>query len=261
MKRPGEPDFWDVGPHDPIPVEKAWREFIRTLGGKLVEDLVPPPRNFHNADFLFRGVEVVAELKEIQSEFSDHASFQNAFDSLMKRVLDEDPSWKPSLFGGTTGLPSWFDRELVRLFRDPISRILKRANRQLRETKSHFGIASPTGLLLLVNDGFTSLWPDHIRWLVADLLVQSYSSIDCVVYLTVNTYVEYAKNETPGLMWAPLYSDRAPESLVGFVDDLGRRWFDYMEQAIGPSSVREEIPLETYVVGSFRPIVVRDRNS
>lgn len=53
------------GPHTPLPVEATWSDFVRSVGGEVVEDLVPEPRTFANADFLFREQGVVAELKEI----------------------------------------------------------------------------------------------------------------------------------------------------------------------------------------------------
>ena len=47
------PGFWDVGPHDPLPVEATWREFVKAAGGQIVEDLVLEPHTFQNADFLW----------------------------------------------------------------------------------------------------------------------------------------------------------------------------------------------------------------
>lgn len=120
------PNFWDIGPHDPIPVEATWREFVKATGGQVVEELVPEPRTFQNADFLFPSAAVVAELKEIETEFNKSESFKAGFNSLMERVVREDPDWRPVLFGGSGELPKWFTEEFVRLFRPPISRILKK---------------------------------------------------------------------------------------------------------------------------------------
>ncbi len=152
--------------------------------------------------------------------------------------MAEDPNWRPGLFGGTGDYPKWFYPQFVRLFRPPISRILKKANRQIRGTKQHFGITTATGVLFLVNDGFTAIGPDMVRALSASLLVNSYSSIDCFVYVTVNRYVEIPKSDVPRLVWAPTYSDRAPDPLVGFIDDLGRQWFRFLESKIGPFTLR-----------------------
>jgi hypothetical protein len=237
------PGFWDVGPNDPVPVEATWREFVKGAGGQIVEDLVPEPRTFQNADFLFPSAGVVAELKEVETEFDRSEAFKSGFHSLMERLIKEDPSWRPALFGGSGKFPKWFTPELVRLFRPPISRILKKANRQIRETKEHLKVPSSTGILIMANDGFTSLEPHFVRSLACSLLVDSYSSIDCFLYVTVNRYVEIEGSDVPRLVWFPSYSDRAPESLVSFVDDLGRSWFKFLEAKIGPFTIpHHEVP-------------------
>jgi len=237
------PGFWDIGPHEPIPVEETWREFVRTAGGQVVEDLVPEPRTFQNADFLFPALSVVAELKEVETEFEKSEAFKSGFHSLMERLVEEDPTWRPALFGGSGKFPNWFTPELIRLLRPPISRILKKANRQLRETKDHFKIQSCSGILIMVNDGFTSLEPHFVRSLACSLLVNSYSSIDCFLYVTVNRYVEIVGSDVPRLVWFPSYSNRASESLVSFIDDLGRSWFQFLEAKIGPFTIKNhELP-------------------
>lgn len=254
------PHFWRDGPHDPISVEPTWRDFVRSVGGTVVEDVLPQPRSFKNADFAFLEASVVAELKEIETEFSAAPAFRIGFDALMSRLTIEDPEWRPNLFGGTGGHPAWFEPEFVRLFRAPLSRILKTANRQLRETKAHFGIDTSTGILLLVNDGFTSISPDLIRALTSELLLHSFSSIDCCIYLTVNRYVEIAGSDEPKLIWAPTYSDRASDKLASFVDELGRHWFKFLEQKIGPFTSRTEMPQETNPLRGSQSIVLPSQN-
>lgn len=237
------PNFWDAGPHDPIPAEATWREFVKVTGGQVVEELVPEPRTFQNADFIFPSSDIVVELKEVSTEFDQSEAFKVGFGSLLKRVIEEDPAWKPSLFGGSGEFPRWFRAEFVRLFRSPISRILKKANRQIRETKAHFKIPKGAGILVMVNDGFTSLEPHFVRSLACSLLVDSYSSIDCFLYVTVNRYIEIEGSDVPRLVWMPSYSDRAPESLVHFVDNLGRDWFKFLETRIGPFTIpHPEVP-------------------
>ncbi len=256
---PSVPGFWEGGPHDPIDVEATWREFVRLVGGQVVEDLVHEPRAFENADFFFPSMPVVAELKEIKTEFDKSDIFKEGFISLLERVKKEDQNWRPFLFGGSGEYPKWFSHELIRLFRPPLSRIIKKANRQIRETKTHFKISSPTGMLIFVNDGFTALDPHFVRALVGDILVNSYSSIDCFLYITVNRYVEIPESNVPRLLWMPSYSERALDSLVHFVDDLGRKWYDFLETKIGAFSIpREEIPQENFPEFISRAIVLPD---
>ncbi len=240
---PSIPGFWEGGPHHPIPVEGSWREFVRSVGGEAVEELLPEPRTFENADFLFRALPMVAELKEVETEFGRSSAVREGFQTSIRRVMEEDPNWRPLLLGGSGEYPKWFPREFLRLFRPAVSRVLKKANRQIRETKAHFGISEPTGMLVFVNDGFTELEPHFVRAVACDLLVNSYSSVDCFLYVTVNRYVEVAGSDVPRLLWMPSYSERTNDSLVQFVDDLGRKWYDFLETKIGPFTIpREEVP-------------------
>ena len=256
-------ELWEDGPTAEVAVEASWRDFVRSVGGTVVEDILPKQRQFENADFAFLEASVIAELKEIQTEFSLSASFSAGYDTLMRKLVTEDPSWRPALLGGTGHYPKWFGTEFVRLFRPPLSRILKKANRQLRETKAHFRIESSTGILLLVNDGFTSIDPFTIRGLSSQLLQNSYSSIDCCIYLTVNRYVAIVGADQPQLLWVPTYSDRVASSspLVQFVDDLGRKWFNFLEGKIGSFTSRVEVPQPTDVLRGAQSIVLPSENA
>lgn len=235
------PGFWQDAPPEAVAVEPLWQEFVRSFGGLVVHDMVAEPRGFQNADFAFLDQGVIAELKEIQTEFSSTAAFRCGFKTLMQRLVTEQPESRSTFFGGDGKVPAWFMPELVRLCRPSLSRILKKANRQLRETKIHFGVNSETGVLLLVNDGFTSISPEFVRAQVSELLLHSYSSISCCVYLTVNRYIEFPGDREPKLLWATAYSDTAPDSLVSFVDDLGRGWFDFLEEKVGLFTSRSEV--------------------
>jgi hypothetical protein len=135
--------FLDPRPHKPIPVEAMWDEFIQTVNGQKISDLLSKSPSFDNADYLFEAEGIVAELKEVVTEFGSSKAFDNGFNRLMERLISEDPSWRPGLFGGNEKYPNWFYPEFVRIFRPPISRILKKANRQIRETKDYFKKSSP----------------------------------------------------------------------------------------------------------------------
>lgn len=250
------PGFWDVGPHNPLPVELTWCEFVRTSGGQVLADTVGRNPSFDNADYIFPKAGVVAELKEVQTEFSRSAAFTKGFDRLLRRVMREDPKWRPPLLGGSGKLPPWFGKEYVRLFRPHIARIIKKANRQIRETKSQLGIATPTGVLFLSNDGFTAIGPGVVRSLACNILTHSYSSIDCLVYLTVNRYVEIQGSDVPRLVWVPAYSDRAADSLQVFINELGRAWFQFLEERVGPFTHDGPDFVEHNLLHGSRPIVL-----
>lgn len=232
--------FWDVGPHAPLPVERTWDEFVSSVGGRRVGEGLSESPKFDNPDYLFESARAILELKEVETEFLSSEAARRGFQSLLARLSNEDPTWRPLLFGGEGEYPSWFHQEFVRLARPAILRILKKANRQIRETKEQLGFSEPHGVLVFVNDGFTGLAPDIVHALACGALVHSYSSIDCFLYLTINRYVEVANSNEPKLVWNPSYSDRASDKLVDFIDDLARKWFTFLRGKIGTFTSRYE---------------------
>jgi hypothetical protein len=255
------PGFWDIGPHEPIPVEETFQQFVRQTGGEVIADLVSKSPSFKNADFLYRSENVVLELKEVETEFTGTESFANGFERLLNRLIAENPDWRPSLLGGSGTYPSWFMTEYIRLSRPPISRILKKANKQLRETKDYFGIERSSGILLFVNDGFTGIDPYLVQAMASDLLVNDYSSIDCFLYLTVNRYVAIKDSDVPRLVWWPIYSNRIDDSLVDFVNDLGRKWFRFLEEKIGPFTLRDGETQDQSIFYGSKSIVIPKESS
>jgi hypothetical protein len=237
---PEIPGFWAVGPHVPLPVEETWTEFVSSLGGSSVADLIPASPGFNNADFIFPKDEVILELKEIETEFLTSESARRKLQNLILRLMESDPSWKPGLLGGNERYPEWFWKGFLNLAKPGITRILKKANRQIRETKDHFGIHKPTGVIVFVNDGFTSLIPSLVMKIACDSLINFYSSIDCFLYVTVNRYIVVVGSNEPKLIWVPFYSDRASSDLPNFVNNLGREWHAFLESKIGPFTSRTE---------------------
>ncbi|MEC5505798.1 hypothetical protein P9911_008095 [Klebsiella oxytoca] len=243
--------FWDVGPHAPLPVEKTFHMFVRKYGGCVISDILPGNPSFENADYSFKDNNIIGELKEVETEFLDQVGTQKKFDEMMSKLVHECPDWRPSLLGGDGHYPDWFKMEFIRLARPGITRILKKANKQIKETKKYFGKPNAHGVLFFVNDGFTGISPYLVQALACNALTHSYSSIDCFVYMTLNRYVEIDGSNEPKLIWSPNYSDKADDSLVDFIDDLGRNWFDFLEEKIGGFTSRYE--------GSDREILLNSK--
>jgi hypothetical protein len=93
--------------------------------------------------------------------------------------------------------------ELIQIIRKTLQRIINKANRQIKETKIELGL-------------------------------------DALIYQT-NHFVEIPSSPYALLLWAPMYSPRASDDLVTFVNDLGRKWRAYAESIAGPYDVSTEV--------------------
>lgn len=215
-----------------LPTERTFDRFVQNVGGQKISDILPGNPSFQNADYLFRNENVIAELKTLQTDFGITDSFRDKHIELLKKYISDDRMTFGAIFRSEER-PQEYSKDLLRLFRPALCRILKKANQQIKETKKELGFENNSGILLLVNDDFISLEPRFITSIICEILTHSYSSIDAFVYLTLNHYVDIPGNDYANLLWVPVYSERAPNWLADFVNKLGSQWFDFLEIEVG----------------------------
>lgn len=233
---------------DPPQVEQDWsntkgiadepniRRFVKKVGGTLIDEAYPNPL-FENADFLFEESKVLVELKILETEFGRTDEFEKKLLALgMKTAL----KFGLGPFLRLEGEAGRAHQEgLVELFRRPLARIAKKANKQVKSTKEALDLQEYKGLLWCVNDSFRELNPAAVAGLLGRILTGSGSSIDGFIYLT-NHYIELPGDPYARLLWAPFYRDSDDEKLREFVNWLGRKWFDYCEAIEGVADDRIE---------------------
>lgn len=204
--------------------EKNWDLFISRYGGSRL-DRLHSNLVFENCDYIHNGPEVLIELKVIETEFGKTEQFREKARVLARKIQRK---WGKSPLSLDPDVQLDYLKNFIGLFRAPLARIVKKANRQIRTTKTELSLSDHKGVLVLVNDNFKELPPRLVLSTLGRILNGAYSSIDAVVYLT-NHYVVIPGDEYGRILWAPLYSPDAPGWLVDFIDDLGKHWFDYCE--------------------------------
>jgi hypothetical protein len=218
-----------------VDVERTFAAFVRSYGGEVVEDLVGPSPPFANADYLFRSVPVVAELKRLVKDQAQdshlHATINARFHRWMERGLVA-PHWGRRQIQSHT-LPIECQRELMAICAKPLKYLIKQANRQIKSTIARLGIADGKGLLILVNDGNYLLETDAALYLIGKVLGQRCRSIHSVIYLTVNLYLRSDREPGPLLVWIHAARDSIPSVNHRFVDDLFAAWRVYLRQVTG----------------------------
>ncbi len=229
--------IWKDKPEHNLDIESVWQDFVRLQKGQVLSDDFGTSVDFANADFWFEKDDVIIELKEIQTEFLDKNK-EKIQDLINKYVKESDLSLK-DIF--VSNFPDSFWKDYVRLVRPAISRILRKANKQIKETRKYLKNPKARGLVVLVNDGFTSFSVQTVFGLVCNILLNSYSSIDGFILLTVNSYVAIEDSNIPCQVWIPSYSPRVEyTSLPDFVNELGREWRKFLDTLVGPSDLCEE---------------------
>jgi hypothetical protein len=175
-----------------------------SIGGQVLDDTLKGP-TFANADFWFPEFNVVAELKCLTENFQTS-------ETVKARLTRLHTSWVQRGLVPYVGakrlqlnlreLPIICAKELLEVLnkkREPSA--LKHANRQIRETKSHLGVPTAQGLLILVNDGNHMLPPGVVAHLLARVAKTQLSSIDSVIYFSANEVVSAPGIGSEVLFW------------------------------------------------------------
>jgi hypothetical protein len=207
--------------------EPHWNEFVQNVGGQLVAPLIKR-EGVKNADYMFHDAKVIAELKVLETEFAQTAGIRAKLESLA------------NAHPGVSPYDLSLREELYRILRVPLTRIITKANRQIKETKQELQLTDWRGILICVNDNFRGFPPGLVTGMLGRILGGTcYRGVDALIYQT-NHYVELPDNPYACLLWAPMYSESASDDLVRFVNDLGREWRRYAEIVDGPFEFNSE---------------------
>jgi hypothetical protein len=223
----------DPAPRPYLPVEPLFDRIIEGAGGVRVDALLGKVPDWENADYVFQETKVVVELKEIQTDI-------NADRELSERIGAIHYKHRARLgvlFGRQSiridKLPDDIRNEMVVPFQRRIEGPIKKAARQLKETKAKLGLSEGCGILVVVNDASTFLTPDVAHFFFSRILAGQHSAIDLVVYCSVNMLLHSEGVPEGGCFWwaMPVPGRRTPPD--GFVEKLCANWKREIDEAVG----------------------------
>ncbi len=228
-------------------VERVITDFVHSVGGKTVVEYLGHQPKFKNADYYFEAENIVAELKCLERDIFSDSDFERN-ERLVDKWLEQGILKKVDLipiFMGKKGIPEECLVEIYKLTRETFQTILKKAHKQLAATKEAIGDDKTYKVLLLCNDGNYFLSADQIILLVHSMLYErkDIMHIDCTIYFTVNQVTMFHPGDLDRHVWVPGYDDidNSP-GLQDFVNDLGRKWWKFLEVETGmPSDEYDEI--------------------
>lgn len=219
-----------------IKIEDEFNKFIPTVGGRLVSDIVGDNPNFGNADYIFDGDGIIAELKCLEDNKLNDKSITKKIISLYKRwksegynISLENNGWRATI----KGLPSELSKEILKIYAKPIRKRIIKANKQIKETKNALNKHDYKGLLLLANDGNLALDPEHLHAVVNYILGNNYSCINAVIIFTVNQLSSSRFTNVDNLIWLNLNRSGFGSVSNDFFDKLSHEWMFYVENILG----------------------------
>jgi hypothetical protein len=216
-----------------IDVEASFAEFVRFFGGEVVEDSHGTSLPFSNADYIFKDQNVIGELKRLvdnKSKDEDiQAKIQAKFDAWMRDGTIDPIYGRVSISSHT--LPERCQRELIDIFKPALQKRILKANKQIRETASSFGMPDAKGLLFIANDGNYALEADAAVYLIHRILGNDCSSINSVVYFTVNMTASSPVTEKYVFVWVHTSRKKIIEPVDHqFVMSLFDAWRSHLER-------------------------------
>ncbi|MFH1680614.1 MAG: hypothetical protein ABIH26_08225 [Candidatus Eisenbacteria bacterium] len=187
-----------------IDIAKEFKVVVRKIGGMVLDDGPRAPNSPEIADYWFPAFDCIAELKLLSKDLREKEDFRGRLRLLHEKWVREGrvPSSRERIVRIRTGeLPESCAREFVELIKSRLeSSTIRKANKQIKATRSLLGRPDAAGLLLLANDGNLILKPDAMAHLLARILKGKHRSISSVVYFSANQRVRM-----PGMAVTPLF--------------------------------------------------------
>ncbi|MDQ6788792.1 MAG: hypothetical protein M3033_18475 [Acidobacteriota bacterium] len=233
-------------------LENAFDNFVKEFGGELISELMPKSVDIpDNADYIFREQNIIAELKclekeHLQSEDDYKKAAKQIKQAIEKGLLSES---ELSKYRSGEKTSDQISKIILSIPRRTIENRIRKAQEQINCSKTHFQKSDAIGLLLLANTGNYFSNHDNLIFQTVNLLAESKradSPINGFVYFTVDMFSESPLIEGRGTVWNASYKNENQKNLSKFVDELGRKWTEFVSRNSGreikiiePSNAKE----------------------
>lgn len=224
-------------------IEAEFDTVVKKIGGTPIRELIASKSpDFENADYLFPQEKLIAELKILENDPTANGALQRKIQGKFDKWMTEGKF----LAYGTVRvesktLPLDIQWELARIYSEPVRRVIKKANRQIRDTKKFLNLPDAKGLVIVVNEANRELQPEHFAFAAHQSLGDDYSAIHGVSLLTIN--VETTKSDIPSRLhlWIDYIRDKPSEIDQLFMERFRKDWTEHYASLIG-----EPVPLLDY---------------
>jgi|SRR5579862_11896 len=231
-----------------ILVEPFMNASVEAFGGELVEYLMPTVNPPEQADYLFRSVEAIGELKCLENDVlndNHRAKLARLVMDWIRRGLIEPAE---SITLDSHLVPEPCRREWLALLRTPIQQVIKDANRQIRSTKHVLNFPSAKGIFFLANEA-VSLPPQELMNLVHRVLscrktdgAAMYSNIDWIVLFTVNHPAWLRDAKRRAHYWLQVHRETPNAEMEDFLRRFRHECFRNLSEL-------NQVPLEEHLLG------------
>ena len=237
-----------------IGIEETVTRAVKSIGGRVVSELFPSRGNRpKNADFVFDEHRVIAELKRLEKDQSEDPNVTAKLNEMYRRWVAQGKR-VPIIFGrgqlNLRNIPVECANEVISLLREPIARRIRKANEQIKATKSALGMQDARGLLLLAQDGDYSLGPEAVFNLASRCLKGGqFRAIDDIIHFNANLPASRSEDSLGYMFW--FHASRDPERAIPsrLIQSLSEAWQTQLEFSLGSSMISTQEPPEIDSLG------------
>jgi hypothetical protein len=182
-----------------VSIETKFNGFFRSLGFSRVSEIVGDSPSFDNADYIRQVDGLVVELKVLDKDFFQQGGIIDRFCAIVPSPLNVQADGTGIY---TIAWPEPNREGRCDTFEEPIRRVLKKANRQLKETNRVLLDSQGNGFAVLFMNGFRSLAPTVVARMISELLASEFSSISGYVLCATDPKVWCISSMAPNLSQA-----------------------------------------------------------
>lgn len=228
-----------------LEIEGELTQAIQLIGGVRASSIVGNTPIFENADFLFQESCVIAELKCLDEDKIEDERIIGKASQLYLKELRAGKA--PVIAYGTNiltteGFSKEYWQKIGDLYRIPIERVVRKADRQIQKTKQAISRQDDRGLLIIANNNHTALSPWHAKHLLEGIFQQPiYTNINNAIYFTANLTASIPGSGQDFDCWIEFKRDFVPSIDQNFLNDLRTAWYKHLATLRGlpePSQIK-----------------------
>lgn len=233
-------------PRPTFNVEDELTAAVMPIGGRRVSEFLGPVPGYENADYYFPAASVVSELKCLDE---DKIRDERIIEKASHLYLEEMRSGRAPVivFGEvqmtTKDFSDEYKEKVGNLYRIPIERLVRKADRQIRQTVDALKITESTGLFLLANNNHTALDPQHVWYIVNQILAQDkYPSINAAVVFSGNLGAVLPGAPNRMDYWIEVQRPGKHPVATKFLSSLRAAWHTHLAKILGQSGAPVALP-------------------
>jgi hypothetical protein len=219
-----------------IDLDVEFGRAVASIGGLVLSKVPKGTFSGKNADFLFPGDKVIAELKcLVNDRISDTKALELASQHYAEALRRKEAAKIAfgTVYMTTDGFTDDFRKKIMSIYAVPILRAIREADKQIRATKVELQLADHLGMLLIANDGNMAVDPSHMVEILSDAFSdpQRFPHINYVVFFTANLSAEL--DGYLAYVWVPAGRIGHPEVESEFERRLRTAWLSHHADLMG----------------------------